>query len=263
MALTFFWRCETSGSSAITTGDYSPGFTRIDLINSGDLSTTQARAGTYSLRHPTAVAGGAATYASNELGGSWPGNAGAVGFSVYQESTFGSGNTGTGFGFRCRNDANTHRMDITYTGDTTGKNLGVRLIGPSGTIDIVALTGDQFDVDAWYGVVLRFDYANDKIRLELYNASGTLVDSATSTSTDLSGYIPSDWGVLVFGQASSSHPDNVYFDNYLIADSYDEPLQNNFAIASYDDYDGSLGSQLILPHRSSGGLIDLSGNFRG
>lgn len=262
MALTFFHRCEAENQG---TGDYSAGDTTGSLTNGGLITTAAKRVGTYGVEAPTGFAGG---LSFTSPGGMWPSNTdpansvGAFGLSFYQPTTLKLATTNVVFGFRCRNALSTKYIQLGYGGNGTNgeKNLSLYLVG-TGSVTITT-TGNQLTAGAWWGVVCRFDYPGDRLALEIYNASGTLVDSVTSTA-DLSGVVMDDISLVSFGQHQSGTVESTYFDNVFIGDSYDEPIQNNFTIEAYADYVSSVGSPLILPHRSAGGFMNLSGNFRG
>lgn len=233
MSLTLFWRCE--GTTLSGTDDYTAGDTTASLINSSSITTVAARVGTNGLLKPSGFSGGA-TFSPS---GIYPGNISSpsdgVGVIACSFKCVGSvsatANSGTSGYMRFRNSTSTNFI---YLGLANTTNVCMRISGSGGSKDIET-TGGVLTADAWFGVVGRFDFNNDKARIELYNSSGTLIDSAQSIGTDLSTYVLSDVNILNCGGFSSGAPD-MYFDNFFVGNTYDEPVQNAFTISSYTAY---------------------------
>jgi hypothetical protein len=131
-------------------------------------------------------------------------------------------------------------IDVQYAGGGSTSATNLRLRIGNGTTKTISLTGNAFTPDAWFGVVARWDIPGDKMRLELYNAAGALVDSVEDTATDLSTYAPSELASqFLCGAGRASDAWATYVDNVFVANTYDELIQDNFTITSYTSYDGS------------------------
>lgn len=242
MSATFFWRCE--GTTLDGTDDFSLGDTTASLINSGSISATAVRVGTNGLLAPATFAGGAAFNLANS--GIFNGTLTAPSDLVtsfafsFKWVTSIYGTAGSVIGFKFQGTAANDHLQVQST--TGGTDLTLRSRNATNGSADLTTAGGVLVADAWYGCVCRVDYANDKRSIEIYNASGTLVDSASDTSTDLSANVPADIKTtagLVLGQKPASHGNDAYFDNFMISTVYDAPLQNNLTIASYTSYSES------------------------
>lgn len=244
MALTFFWRCE--GTTFDGTHDYSAGDTTATGVNSGALSTTIKRVGTSSVVAPASFAGGMTfTLANNGIfNGTLAAPSNLVtsfGFSVYWDTSLYTA-TGTAIGLKFQGTLSNDQIQVqTVTG---GTNLALRLSNNTNGAITLTTTGAVVTADAWWGVVCRLNYATNSRKIEIYNAANTLVDSIEDTSTALANYVPIDIKAvagLVIAQRSASHTQNTYFDNFFIANTYNEPIQSYLDIASYQQYGSAAG----------------------
>ncbi len=262
MPLTFFHNCENNANIA-SPPNYSAGDTTGSLINSGTFVSGQGRSGGYSLRAPATFNGGL-SFATP--GGIWPGSlstptngVGSMGFSVRCATSMPVAGVGTLCAMRFKGTAVNDVIGFSYAASGSPDEIGIIVRNGSGSVSVVT-TGANMAAGNYYGVVGRFDIPNDLLTIEVYNAAGTLLDEATSTA-DLGAYCPADIDQFAVGQKQTTHAYDVDYDNFMVASEYDAPLQSYLAIEDYRDY--MAGSQLILPYRSSGGMVDLSGNFRG
>lgn len=262
MPLTFFHNCENN-NNIVSPPNYSAGDTTGGLINSGAFVSGQGRSGGYSLRAPGTFNGG---LLYGTPGGIWPGSlsspsngVGAIAMSMRCATSMPVAGVGTLLGMRFKGTAVNDVVGFTYAASGSPDEIGMFVRNSSGSVSVVT-TGANMAAGNYYGIVGRFDIPNDLLTIEVYNAAGTLLDAVTSTS-DLGAYCPADIDSFSLGQKQTSHAYDVDFDNFMVASEYDAPLQSYLAIEDYRDY--LAGSQLILPYRSSGGMVDLSGNFRG
>lgn len=231
MALTFFWRCE--GSNLTSPYDYSAGDTTSNLINSAVLEYNSGRNGSRSLKKPSGAAGGA-TFSPASI---FPGSVvtptdtvGCMGCWVKQTTLYNGGSGTSGFP-RFRNLASTHFIYITGCDGQDSRNYGALISGAGGQVHLQC-SGNVLTAGDWFFVILRWDVPNDKIRLEVYNESLTLVDSAEDLTTDLSTRCPSDIDIFSTGSWASAAGD-MYFDTFMVANDYNEPLQD---YANYNSY---------------------------
>jgi len=255
MALLLFCNCESQDFSAdnafdspFTGTNYSAGDDTISLINSAVLSSDFAKAGTYSIKKVASTAGGGTLLPTGLVpGASAAASVGAMGFSIYSA---GSVTNTSGITIqRFRGTTTTNIIDVQFAGGgtTSATNLRFR-IGNVTSSNIIALADDALTPDAWFGIVARWDIPGDRMRLELYNATGALVSFAEDTVTDLSAVAPSELGdQFLFGAGRASDAWAQYCDNIFVADDYSAPIESYFGIASYTDYQAVPAGDLLLP----------------
>lgn len=109
-------------------------------------------------------------------------------------------------------------------------------IGNATTEVFLTTTAVNAVINTWYFVVIRWDLANDKRAIEVYNENGVLIEKVEDTTTDLSASIPtnltgsgSSWTP---GVKSSGNGNDIWFDNCFVSPNYDEPLQSYMDIDS-------------------------------
>ena len=239
MALTFFWRCE--GTTLDGTDDYTLGDSTASLINSGAIEAAAARVGTNGLTAPASAAGGGGFNLADN--GIFPGTLASpsdlvcsFAFSMKWDTAVASA-SGTSAGFKFQGTAANDYIQVLTT--NPGSNLTLGLRNATNGLLSLTTTGSAITADNWFGVVCRLNFATDDRKIEIYNAAGTLVDSAEDTSTDLASYVPADIKTtagMILGQHSGTHAQATYFDNFIISDAYDAPLQNNLTITSATEY---------------------------
>ena len=228
MALTFFWRCE---GATLTAGvDYSAGDTTATAANSATIDAAAARYGTNGvLTAATATSryGFDPTSIVNKA-------VGAVGFSFRFPSSLPP--AANSYGVRIENAA---------ASDTLGTEISstyVRLRATKNGVGSAYATATYSPSTAtWYGVVFRWDFANDRMACELYDASGNLLASGENTGATVSDYeidALTTYGLRV-GNSTGAGTIVMHVDNVFVADAYDEPIQNNFGISDIDDYVGT------------------------
>jgi hypothetical protein len=235
MALTFFWRCEVTTITGLP-DDYTGGDTVGDLINSGAIHVGAGRIpGSNAVFKPSGFAGGVAWSLAE---GIFPGDTaspgtsvGCMGCWVKQVGTLYDGSTGVSGFMRFRSAASTASFDISGSDGTSAANYGARVRSVATQVDI-SCTGAVITADNWFFVVFRWDVPNDKLRLEIYDDDLVLVDSVQDITTDLSTAYPPDIDVFNTGSWSTS-AGNMYFDMFMVGDTYDEPLQK---YATYHTY---------------------------
>lgn len=222
MALTFFWTCESTTFDSAD--DYSAGDNTPTATGSPTISSAQSFAGANSILTNTG------NYYTFDSAGIIDVAEGAVGLSFYM-TTWGEGN------FTAAQDslqiAHHIRMEISGASGSGGLGLEIRNAG-SGRTDI--LTGDiGLSANTWYSAIMRWDSANTSGKIEVYNSSGGLIDSVENTGVTSGHFPPTSIDSLLIGLFGGTGV-TTHIDNVMVADSYNEPLQDNFGIASYQNY---------------------------
>jgi hypothetical protein len=218
---TFFWRCE--GTTLDATHDYA----------ASGVDTTAAANGDVSLSGTAALVGSNGVLA-----------AGTSDRYQFSSNTDLISPTVGSFGFLVQLDtisANTRVFVL--SGSSSSYGMAVRvyagidfglMINEEGTRTDLNLTGNNIAVDTTYGIVVRWDNNNDLLRLELYNSSGTLVESAERTSawTAPANLTNATYGILV-GNTGSPAGVTTYVDNVFISKNYDDPIEDYLFITSW------------------------------
>ena len=256
MALRFFWRLV--GSPLDGTHDYTAGANSASTFGTGSsFDATSGLAGANGLLVATNAQGGRSFSASSLVNSTVNGSTqpldlvmsaawsfkciGGTSFQTFQRN----------FGMKLNSAIASE--EICVDAGLSPARLALRLrssiSGSELTKDITL--SHTIAADQWYGVVIRLDVPNDKARIELYTHAGTygatatLVDSAEDTVTALDNYIISNiiatsGAMVLLAQAGTHDSQPVVFDNWMIADAYDEPLENNLTISSYTEYTSSV-----------------------
>ena len=251
MALTYFWRGESTTIDA--THDYSAGS---DLVTR--IGTTASTGGT------AGISGGGAAESAGSLQGGYGTFAGTVVGSTADGVTYPStlefamacsfkltgtvgGAFGRSVGFMRLNGNQTNEIDV-------GMDLDEKLfVEAESTYTLLPLTkritlATTPVADQWYGLVLRWSTPDSKFKLELYTHNGsyggaaTLVESSENTDAGLGDYTPAflssgSSALAWFKQSGYSH--GQVWDNMMVANNYDEPIQDNFTISSYTEYNAA------------------------
>lgn len=231
MAITFFWRCE--GTTLDGTHDYSAGDTTATASNS-TISATAARLGTNGVLSPGAFLSNM-QFSPASIIANYDNPAalvGSVGFSVYFVTAV-QGNQLT-LGFRA-SGASTNDAIAVETATSAEMTLVIR--DDTGNVSRITTTAANMAAGTWYGVVARWDIANDKRAIEIYDAAGALIDSNEDLATDLSTYVPdSNVATVVLAYKVASNANDVYFDTFVISDTYDEVTAAMLDYTSYTQF---------------------------
>lgn len=233
MALTFFWRCgDPSGSTTLGGDDYSAGDTTATLT-SATLSTTRARVGTYSLY--SAGVGHNAAFSPTSI--AVP-SEGSAALSIYIDNSLvewssllrlvGSGDDQISLRLNSSPNNDELILKIQRDGETDG--------------DVVT-SAANLALDTWYGIVIRWRSSDNSRAIEVYDASNSLITSASSTASVL---FPTSFTEIRIGDDGGGGAWQAYIDNVFIADDYDEPLEDYLDITSYTEYSGGGPSIAVL-----------------
>jgi len=224
--ITFFWTCE---STTFDADDYSVGDDTPTVTASASISSTQARAGTNSVKVPLV----GSYYWFTEADDIGVVAEGSIGFSVY-----GTADLADLQGIWCGLfDGDTPNTRIRVSMPTADGNVAFD-IGENGEGNTqVITTGAPVSAGAWFGIVFRWHESNQDMRLEVYNAAGTLVDSAENLSVGATSW-PTDTPIdrLFVGDIGGADNADFYVDNVFASSNYNEPLQDFLGIASISEY---------------------------
>ena len=226
MALTFFWRCE---ATTLTADDYSANDMGASTTGTPALNATAKREGTNGLY--TNAATSFYYFNPTDLMASGVSTVGAAAFSIYLVTSLPSNFQTIGlYAWNSAASGDNFRTEHAGSG-----NLKFVMGRAGGTTTTITTTGGAITVGAWFGVVARWDAPNDMMALEIYDASGALVDSITSTAAGISDSYPTTLTSIRWGNFSA-RTDAVYMDNIFLADSYSEPLEDFLDITAYSEY---------------------------
>ena len=228
MALTFFWRCESATFSG--TDDHSAGDSTPTATGTPDY-TTPSFVGTNSLYSI------GTEYVTFDSASIYLEAAGSAAFSFY----IADWNTDVELlGFHDASVANNHiKVSVSGTGVADGE-IGL-YIRKSGSVNTsIVTTSANLSTSTWYSCVIRWSDTADDVKIEVYNAAGTLLDSAENLSVGdaFSGLIDE----FRVGNVSASGSFNVNIDNVMVANDYNEPLEDNLDITSYTLYGGAVAA---------------------
>lgn len=252
MALTFFWGVTTNSATlqSLGTTDFSNG----DTTGTGQGSpvfSTDGLSGSYAFGAGANTQAGYG-FASNSGGSFYTGTIDNVtqatdlvcsfGFNFYAANAAPATTTNRQLGFQVKS-VSTERIQVVLT--NAGK-LAIEFTH-GGSTQVYCTTTTGFAADQWYGVVGRIDIPNNKAKLEVYTHSGshgsalTLVESVEDTSSGKDAVAPildptASSGTTFTAAAGVHTTDPLYFDNLFIANTYDEPIQNNLTISAYSSY---------------------------
>lgn len=258
MALTFYWRAE-SGTLSSPNDDYSASDTSGALTGTATFDAAAGWNGNGILLTNTVTgyyAFGATSIATRSVGccaflARYPTTVPST--SGYQYGPLFIGSTNDSVGFE------------------TQSGGGFRLKTSNATNGSIVLntSGTAMSTNTWYGAIIRWDFPGNRRYIAIH-ALGDLVNPIASNYddvTDMTNYQPgtefSGSSGIRIGKTGGATQPVMHIDNVLIGSAYDDPLNLNLLITAASQYTESSGSPLILPHRSGGGMIDLSGNFRG
>jgi len=240
--LTLFWRCESETLDG--THDYSAGDT-----------TWSVQAGT-----PTLEAG-AARVGSNgfnfdavdmyllDLANIYDRDIGSFGLWL----KFTTASTGEFLVFRSNLGASTGSQAYRYDG------LDIQMItnenGGAARSSFFATTGNTYTpVSDWYFVVGRWDWGGSRRKIEIYNNSMTLIDSAFSDEPYHRVGVGTEGHIFAIRLGSYGGASAGYIDNFFISQNYDEPIQDNALITSYTEY-SMAGSEVVNDNLTTCGQV--------
>jgi hypothetical protein len=251
MALRFFYRME---SSTLDTGngDYSLGDTTGSLITAlPNFNTTAARYGTNGAECIAGVTRGVGFSAADILNAVADGTTAeanldiAIAWSVrvVDASALTLGNNCSP---RLVFDTSNH-IEVETTG-TEQWRLAVRKTSIS---DKTVTMSTTIPSNTWMGMVLRIDAAGNRMRLEMYDENDDFVEGVDLGQTLGSEMPPIASGSTGFQIVAGLNASDSHFDNIIVADGYDAPVQNNFGITHYNQYTESTGVPRQMRHYQS------------
>lgn len=247
MALKFFWRCE--GTTLDGTHDYSAGDTTATLTSGAAINTDAARIGTNGLDCPTIGDYASFAISSGDLISQ---SVGALAFSFRLVAFLPSNSL-----FQAKNSANSSQITVQMIGtdDATGRELQFRIRLHGGIDKSVGTTAANLALNTWYAVVCRWDEPANDMRIEVYDAAGSLITAVEDLATNFDQ--PTGLDSLRIGETLNFGSSDFHIDNVFIADTYAEPLENFLDITSYTEY----GASGAIPHHVFGKMF--AGPFGG
>lgn len=230
-ALTMFWRCE--GTTLDATDDYSAGDTTATLNAGATLTAGAAKSGSLGLdcdgNTTSDVAFSSASIVNRMTGcvGMWFRWTGGWfdGSDIFRYD-------GTNFYVSLWTQATSGRLGARYS--ITGQGQADALMAATSLVQ-----------NTWYFVVLRWDVATrDLIRLEVYNADGTLREGVQATqSGSMTG--TAEGSTFLFGTAYMV----ANLDLFMASSRYDLPLH---AYRNYTSYTSYLNSNVLFADNAPG-----------
>ena len=226
MALTFFWRCESTTLDA--THDFTAGDNVATASGGVSISASAAKTGSNGIATTDNL-----DFYLLDAAGIANIDQGAMGCWVqWKTAVPGAGN----HGIRLYDAANP--TDQITLQSKASQEFGCQIEKTGGTSPALTTTAVNAVINTWYFVLMRWHLSADKRRLEVYNSAGSLIEAVEDLATDLSTATPTVLDTIRIGNASSAlNPE--WYDLVFISNDYNEPIQNNLAITSYTAYVGA------------------------
>lgn len=240
MGIKFFWRFEST--TLDPTDDFSAGDTTAAASGTPSLGAAGARIGTNGQITDT---GGDQYRFDPTTGIMTAPKVGAFGLSYRMPTNIPTGGT-TIMILRGSGGAGVNICELRMAGSGPVGCIDLH-IGSGAGVAVDLTTTMPMEIGRWYGVIGRWDEVNHRRSVELYNQFDGLLQKIEDLTTVFAA--PSDFTLatgLRYGR-DGAEVFNTHYDNAFISDYYDEPIQNNFQIASYTNYNPALtfGSQLV------------------
>jgi hypothetical protein len=245
MALRFFWRCE--GTTLDGTHDFTAGDSTATVQGTVSIDAAAANIGSNGIL----VGAGNSHYRFDNTDGASQivnRSEGAIAF-WFRITTNPSGLAPI---LQARginaNDYIAFQLNNGFATDTGIARLQYRSTdtGNPGTVNVIA-TGTGMSLNTWYFGVIKWDAATGTA-IEVYNSSGTLIQSATSAGAFVA---PLDFNLntgLRIGEAAGISMVG-HIDNVFIGSEYEDGdiFVTNRSITSYTAYDAGGGGASIVP----------------
>lgn len=218
-ASTFFWRAEgttlsatddkTSDTSATGNGGVSISATALKVGSNGVLTTNQQDYYIFDSTSMCSITEG--TFA---------------GWIQFKTAIPTSGQTSL---LRCMDTVGASEVSFALAASEEAR---ITLSNNAGSSIHLATSACNFAIDTWYYIVGSFHVANDDRKIACYNSSGTLIDSNTDLTTDLSANAPTTFTALRVGNPGAS-VNVVWVDNVHLSGTWAEPFENFHSITSF------------------------------
>ncbi len=245
MALTFFWRFENS-TTLDGTHDYSAGDTTATVNSAAAFQTATTVVNGYSGDYPTA-----SDYHSFASASIWSNAAGYINVfaSAFYINTWVAGSMLAQFWEAA---ATNNHVNVSMSGTSGSGNLNLQMRISGGATTNITLTGNNIALSTLYYYIVRLNRSTGVARIELYNSAGSLIDSAETTSIPSADF-PSTIDTMLVGESAGGASD-FYLDNFFVADTYAEPIEDNLSITSYTQYGGGNSAAILIGGSDSGGF---------
>lgn len=229
MTAKFFWRAE--GSTLDGVHDFSAGDTTATANGAVAISAAQAFRGTNSVFSQTAGDYYSFAIAPPDL---WDDAAWSIGFAFRFEAW-----AADALFFRLTDvSATNNQVHVVTIGSSGSGNIRLRIGQTGGAETDITLTGNQIALSTWYGCVCRGQRANQLGRIELYNASQALIDSAENLAVPL-GHFPLNSQIDELRIGLQTLAPDVHIDQVVIGSSYADPAETWLGYSSYTQISGS------------------------
>lgn len=247
MAITFFWRCE--GTTFDATHDYSAGDSTPNSLGSPSIAAGAAKVGSNGISCPVSATSHYSFDATSILG-----MVGSAGWWFQVVASLPA--APSAFGFQ-------------VVGTDTTDLISVLVLDPDeiqfrnangGTTSNLVSTAANLVADAWYGVIIRWDFttpASSSKKLEVYDSAGSLISGlpAELTGADLTTSVPADLVSIQCGRHSSGSAVVQYADNFIIGSGYNDVTAAMLAYDSYTDFSSVLAGMLPQFYRRPNTLL--------
>lgn len=228
----FYWRCE--GTTLDGTHDFTAGDSTAVLNSTAAINADGALVGTNGLDCPSSNDYAQFVVSAGDIIGSSEGSL-AFKFRIVAHAPAQTL-------FRAYNSAsiNSHiKVASIGTDDATGREIEFRIRRTGGANVAISTTAADLALNTEYAALARWHETNGDMRLEIYNADGSL---RTSVENLASGFqSPTSIDTLLFGVSEGVGSPDYHLDNLMISSTYGEPLEDNLDIDSYTNYGGGGG----------------------
>jgi hypothetical protein len=240
MSLRFFYDAENSNNLSGT--DYSSGDTTGSNANTTFLGAA-GKTGAYGLTQAANTAGSITFTATNITPNAAQPNISVGAMSCWFKWLTGSLANGSVVAMRTYGANTADRL--AFEGISTGGMLFKCANGSTSAAVSANIAQGTLSAATWYYMIGRWDIPGGKLKIEMYTDAGnnslSLV-SANEISAALSTTycISSAFTVINVGVHSSAEGDVFYTDHFMMADTYDAPLQENAFITNANNYSESV-----------------------
>lgn len=228
MAIKLFWRCESTTLDG--THDYSSADNTPTASGSPTIDATAGMVGTNGINSP-----GSALTSYDLDAASIVGSIGSVGYWLKFVTAVPT--AGSSAGFQLQGVSGTDILAV-YT--DASLELAFRHQQDGGTaVNTPKTASANLSADTQYGVIIRWDFSNVASvskKIEVYDSSGTLIDSAEVTATDYTTTAPTAQTTLRLGRHSTANTNAQYSDNFVIGDGYTDVTAAMLAYTSYTQF---------------------------
>lgn len=111
--------------------------------------------------------------------------------------------------------------------------------------DQIDTTGAEIVADQFFGIIFRWDQPNSNRRIEIYDSSSVLIDFVEDNTAFTAPVNLFAAEGLRIGDTDGGDA-VMHYDNFFLSKDYDEPIEDNFTITSFEDYASGSGFTLAV-----------------